>query len=432
MLLRGRMPGMQGDTLVIEGLSGKKLLKGSIPVFGAKNNVLKVMAAATLIEGESSFTNVPGIADVAAMAKLLEGMGAFVSRSGDSLTVNAKGLSGTVMNQALAKSMRASVVLTGPILARLGSVTFPHPGGDVIGERPIDIFIRGFEQLGATYAEEGESQTLSAPGGLSGGEIFMRIVSVTATETFMMAGTLAKGPVTLKNCAMEPEIAALAAYLRSCGADITGEGTPTISIRPSVLSAPAKPFRVIPDRIEAATFVVLGALAAKELTVTGVEPSHLDSVLDMLRCVGVPLSIGKDSITVRAPETLKPARLRTHEYPGFATDAQAPFTVLLTQAEGESTIYETIFDGRLNYTTELVGMGANIQLVNPHRAIVKGKTPLKGREISGPDIRAGLAYILAATIADGTSKVGNAHLMDRGYENIEKRLAGVGLSIRRT
>lgn len=422
---------MTGDTLVIEGLSGKKRLKGSIPVFGAKNNVLKVMAAAALIEGESSFTNVPDIADVASMARILEGLGAFVSRSGDTLTVNAKELSGTVVNAEMGKSIRASVVLIGPVLARLGSITFPHPGGDVIGERPIDIFISGFQALGASYSHEGDTHTLSAPGGLSGGEFFFRVVSVTATETMMMAATKAHGPVTLKNCAMEPEIGALADFLKSCGAHIEGAGTPTILIQPSTLSAPAKPFRVIPDRIEAATFLTLGALAAEELTVTGIEPSHLDAVLEVLLRVGVPVSIGKDFVTVRAPETLKPARLRTHEYPGFPTDAQAPFTILLTQAEGESAILETIFDGRLNYTAELVGMGANIQLVNPHRAIVKGKTPLKGREISGPDIRAGLAFILAAAIADGTSKVGNAHLVDRGYEKIEKRLAGVGLSIER-
>ena len=422
---------MAGDTLIIEGLAGKKRLKGSIPVFGAKNNVLKVMAAAALIEGESSFTNVPDIADVASMARILEGLGAFVSRSGETLSVNAKELSGTVVSAEIGKSIRASVVLIGPILARLGSVTFPHPGGDVIGERPIDIFVSGFQALGAAYSHDGDSHTFSAPGGLSGGEFFFRVVSVTATETLMMAATKAKGPVTLKNCAMEPEIGALANFLASCGAKIEGAGTPTIYIQPSVLSAPQKPFRIIPDRIEAATFLTLGALAAEELTVTNIEPSHLDSILEAFSRVGVLLSIGKDSITVRAPDALRPARLRTHEYPGFPTDAQAPFTVLLTQAEGESAVMETIFDCRLNYTAELVGMGASIAMVNPHRAIVKGKTPLKARDIAGPDIRAGLAYILAAAIADGTSKVGNAHLMDRGYEKIEKRLAGVGLQIKR-
>jgi UDP-N-acetylglucosamine 1-carboxyvinyltransferase len=423
--------GMAESSFIIEGLAGKRRLKGSIPVLGAKNNVLKVMAAAALIEGESSFTNVPDIADVASMARILEGMGAFVFRKGDTLSVNAKELSGTVVSAEMGKAIRASVVLIGPVLARLGSITFPHPGGDVIGERPIDLFISGFQALGAIYTHEGESHTLSAPNGLSGGEFFFRVVSVTATETMMMAATRAKGPVTLKNCAMEPEIAALADFLKSCGARIEGAGTTTILIQPSVLSAPQGPFRIIPDRIEAATFLTLGALAAEEMTVTGIEPSHLDAVLEAFSRTGVSFFVGKDSITVRAPEVLRPTRLRTHEYPGFPTDAQAPFAVLLTQADGESAILETIFDGRLNYTAELVGMGADIQLVNPHRAIVKGKTPLRAREISGPDIRAGLAFILAAAIADGTSKVGNAHLVDRGYEKIEKRLSGIGLSIKR-
>lgn len=419
------------DRFTVVGLSGKKLLKGTIPVYGAKNNVLKLMAAALLVPGDSVFENVPDIADVASMARLLEGTGAFVSRNGSALTVNAKNVSSTVLASEIAKSMRASVVLMGPLLARLGQVTLPHPGGDVIGERPIDLFLRGFEALGATFASSGDSYTLSAPNGLSGGEVFFRTVSVTATETLMMAATLAKAPVTLKNCAMEPEVAALAEYLKSCGAKIEGAGTASIFITPSVLSAPQKPFRVIPDRIEAATFLALGALAAEELTITGLQPAHLDAVLDMFSALGVSYTKGSDSIVIRAPERLYAATVRTHEYPGFPTDAQAPFTVLLTQAEGESLVMETIFDGRLNYTSELLKMGADIEILNPHRARVKGKTPLTGADIDGPDIRAGLSYILAAVIADGTSHIGNAHLMDRGYEKIEKRLSAIGVSIQR-
>lgn len=419
------------NTFVIEGLSGKKTLKGVLPVFGAKNNVLKVMAAAALIDGESAFTNVPDIADVASLGRILEGLGAFVTHHENTLTVSAKKLSGTVLDYTLAKSMRASIVLIGPLLARLGSVTFPHPGGDVIGDRPIDIFISGFQKLGAQYSETGDSYTLSASGGLLGGEIFFRIVSVTATETFMMAATLAKGPVTLKNCAMEPEIVALAEFLQSCGAKIEGAGTSTILIRPSVLTAPASPFRIIPDRIEATTFLVLGALAGEAITVTDIVPEHLDAVFETLRTMGVPFTVGKDSVSIRAPQELHPIKLRTHEYPGFPTDAQAPMMVLLTQAVGESAVRETVFDGRLNYTTELVSMGADIKVWNPHRAEVKGPTPLKARDINGPDIRAGLAYILAAAIADGTSHVGNANLVDRGYSHIENRLQAVGLSITR-
>ena len=422
---------MANPTFVIEGTSGDKTLSGSIPVYGAKNNALKLMAAACLIEGESRFENVPGIADVASLGRILEGLGAFVTRDERSLSIDAKGLSSSVLDQTLAKSMRASIVLIGPLLARLGSGKFPHPGGDVIGERPIDIFISAFEKLGALFSETGDTYTLSAPAGLSGGEIFFRVVTVTGTETLMMAATLAKAPVVLKNCALEPEVVALAEYLSSCGADIKGAGTPTIIITPTALSAPRAAFRVIPDRIEAASFLALGAIAGKDVTVTGVEPSHLDAILDALHNAGVSLSVSKDSITVSAPETLLCSKLRTHEYPGFPTDAQAPFMVLLTQSKGESVIVESIFDGRLNYTSELVKMGADIALLSPHRAKIVGKTLLNAADIETPDIRAGLAFVLAAIIAKGKSKVGNAHLIDRGYESIEQRLSAIGVRIQR-
>jgi UDP-N-acetylglucosamine 1-carboxyvinyltransferase len=422
---------MAGDAFLIEGLSGEKTLSGSIPVYGAKNNILKVMAAACLIEGVSSFTNVPAISDVASLGRIIEALGASVSRRGNELSVDAKNLSETVLDRELAKSMRASVVLIGPLLARLGSVTFPHPGGDVIGERPIDMFLAAFQKLGATVSETEESYTLSAPNGLSGGEFFFRVVTVTGTETLMMAATLAKGPVTLKNCAMEPEISALAEFLISCGARIEGAGTPTIVIYPSSLSAPKNTFRIIPDRIETASFLALGALAAKELTVTDCEPAHLDAVLGALTYMQVPYTVSKNSITVRAPEKIVPTRLRTHEYPGFATDAHPPFLILLTQAEGNSVMIESVFDGRLHYTAELLRMGAKIEIVSPHRANITGPTPLTAADIQTPDIRAGLAFMLAAIIAKGKSKVGNAHMIDRGYESIEKRLKAVGVKIER-
>lgn len=420
------------NIFTIEGLNGRPSLEGQIEVYGAKNALLPAMAAACLVEGETHLENVPGIADVGQMTRILEGLGAYVTRGEKALTISAKEMGGTVLDSAAAKSLRASILLIGPVLARLGRVTFPHPGGDLIGERPIDLFVRAFESLGATFSSDGNSYVLEAPNGLNGGEIFFRGITVTGTETVMMAATLAKGPVTLKNCAMEPEVIATADLLRGMGARITGDGTPTITISPSALFAPSKPFRIIPDRIEAASFLALGALSAKHLDVTNVEPRHLDAVIDMLNEMGVETSISKDAIAVRAREILKPIRVRTHEYPGFATDAQPPFMVLLTQAEGESVLIESIFDGRLNYTSELVQMGANITLLSPHKAKVIGKTPLKAASINTPDIRAGLAFILAASIAEGTSTVMSANLIDRGYESIEKRLQAVGLSIIRS
>lgn len=422
---------MQNPAFRIEGLGGIQELQGEIPVYGAKNAVLPALAAAVLVPGLSKFENVPGIADIPAMGALLEGLGARVTREGRTLSVEAGMISSSVLESTAARSLRASVLLIGSVLARTGSVTFPHPGGDVIGERPIDIFISAFQKLGATFSESGDAYTLAAPNGLSGGEFFFRVVTVTGTEAVMMAATAARDVVTLKNCALEPEVIATAEYLKSCGAHIEGAGTPTIVIRPSTLSAPVKTHRIIPDRIEAASFLALGALAGKSITVTGCEPSHLDAVLEGLRYMGVPVTVSGSSITVRAPEKLLPTRFRTHEYPGFATDAHPPFLILLTQAHGDSVMIESIFDGRLKYTEELVKMGAKITQVSPHRVNIQGPTVFQGRHIDTPDIRAGLAFMLAAIIGTGTSTIGNAHLIDRGYERIEERLRAVGVRITR-
>ncbi len=418
------------SSFVIDGLAGKKTLKGSIPVYGAKNAVLPTMAAALLIKGETVIDNVPGIADVHVLAQIIEKLGGFVSRDGSRLTVNARDITGSVIDHTLAKTLRASIVLTGPLLARLGSVTFPHPGGDLIGERPIDLFMAGFKTLGAEVTETGETYTISAPSGLTGGDFFFSTVSVTGTETLMMAAVLAKGTVVLRNAAMEPEVVALADFLKSAGARIDGAGTPTIVIKPVSLVEPP-PYSVIPDRIEAATFLALGALAAEELVVEHIAPHHLDAVVDVLLRMGVPITMSNDRITVRAPEKLVPVRVRTHEYPGFPTDAHPPIMVLLTQAVGESVMIESIFDGRLKYTEELVRMGADITAISPHRARVVGKSQLMGADIDTPDIRAGLAFMLAAIAADGKSKIGGAHLIDRGYEKIENRLSAVGVQIAR-
>lgn len=417
------------QSFVIQGAAGGRPLKGSVQVGGMKNAVLPIMAAATVVDGITELSNVPSISDVGALASMIELLGGTVDRRGDKLSIDARTILKTELDDTLSKKMRASVLMTGPLLARLGSVTFPHPGGCVLGSRPIDVFVNGFKKLGAEYAETKESYTLSAPHGLTGGTIFFRLPSVTATETFMAAATLAKGTVTLYNAAMEPEVVAVADFLRAAGADIEGAGSPTITIRPSTLRAPSSPVAIIPDRIEAGSFMILGALAGDGVMVRNVDPYHLSAVIDALETMGVPLDVGETSITVHAPQHLRPYELKTHEHPGYPTDLQAPMGVLMTQAEGESAIIETIFDGRLNYTSDLVRMGADIQLWHPHKATVRGKTGLKGREIDGPDIRAGLAFILAGIVADGETKVGNAHLVDRGYEHIEERLQSLGASI---
>lgn len=422
------------DTFIIEGLRGKRSLAGDIQVLGAKNAVLKSLAATILFEGEVRLSNVPEIEDVHRMRELLEALGGKTKKRGQGeYAVSTDGLASSSLDDAIARRLRASIVLIGPLLARTGTVTFPHPGGDVIGPRPINLFIEGFERMGAKTEFDGERYTLTAPQGLKGTEIFFMFMSVTATETLMMAATRAKGTTVLKNAAMEPEIVELANFLNKCGARISGAGTPTITIEGGeALRANGAVWHTIPDRIEAGTFLLLGALAAKEITIQNCIPAHVEILTQLLTESGVSIDIGESSLTVRGHAGARTMQVRTHEYPGFATDLQPPMVVYLTQATGESTVFETIWGGRLGYTQDLVRMGADITQWNPQQITVKGPTPLIGRELESPDIRAGLAFLMAAAIASGTSTLDHIYHIDRGYERIEERLRNIGLGITRT
>lgn len=424
----------------IKGSGGKRTLEGEISVVGAKNAALKAVAAGILFKTPLALTNVPHIEDVSRMLDIIREMGGSASFDDHKVSLDTRKLSSTTITPEIAKRLRASIVLTGPILSRFGNVEFPHPGGCVIGERPIDLFIEGFMKMGATVKHVGKFYNIRAPkSGLSGAEIFFRVASVTGTETFMMAAVLAQGVTTIKNAAMEPEIAWLAEVLNASGARISGAGTPTITIKGTgalgvKANSAGEAFRVIPDRIEAGSFLILGALAAKKLTIKNIIPEHLESLIELLEYTGTSVTRGKDSITVAAPA--KPAKLcavsiRTHEYPGFPTDLQAPMMIYLTQAIGESLVFETIFEGRLNYTESLNRMGANITMMDPHRVLVRGATTLKGRRLESPDLRAGLAFVIAAAIASGESEIHNVYNIDRGYERVEERLRAIGMKIER-
>ncbi|OGZ06428.1 MAG: UDP-N-acetylglucosamine 1-carboxyvinyltransferase [Candidatus Lloydbacteria bacterium RIFCSPHIGHO2_02_FULL_54_17] len=422
------------EHFVVKGFAGKRTLSGSISVRGAKNAALKGIAASILFRTPVSFTNVPEIEDVSRMLEIVRTMGGSASFNDHCAAVDASTLSETTITPEIAKRLRASIVLTGPVLARFGKAKFPHPGGCVIGERPIDLFIEGFEKMGARVKRSGKFYDIRAEGGvLRGAELFFRTQSVTGTETFMMAAVLAKGETVIKNAAMEPEIVWLAELLNASGARITGAGTPSVTIRGGkLLAAPKKPFHVIPDRIEAGSFLILGALAAKKLVVRDIVPEHLESLIELLEYTGAHLTRSASAITVFAPPKAKPFRpvsVRTHEYPGFPTDLQAPMMVYLTQGEGESMVFETIFEGRLNFTESLNRMGANITMMDPHRVLVKGATALRGRELESPDLRAGLAFVVAAVVADGTSEINNVYNIDRGYERVEERLRTIGVNI---
>ncbi|TSC61224.1 MAG: UDP-N-acetylglucosamine 1-carboxyvinyltransferase [Parcubacteria group bacterium Gr01-1014_107] len=426
---------MNKDRFVIEGLAGQKKLSGSIAVRGSKNAVLPVMASSLLFKDNLTLKGIPSIEDVFQMANLLRGLGMKVRLKDGRVRIDPNGIEKPDLDEEIAKRMRASIFLVGPLLAREGIVSFPHPGGCVIGERPIDLFVDGFRKMGAKLKEKGGRYWLKSVGKLRGAEIFFPAQSVGATETLMMAAVLAEGKTILKNVALEPEVESLGEFLISSGARIKGLGTTTIEIRGGGLLKSKRAYKTIPDRLETGCFLILSALAGRNVLIKNCEPKHVEILLETLKRAGVKMKIGKDSVRVLQNKKLKhyqSVNIKTHEYPGFPTDLQAPMVVFLTQAKGEAVVFETIFESRLNYTQDLVKMGADITLWDAHRVMVKGPTSLRGRELEGPDIRAGLAFTIAAAVAKGHSIINNVYYIDRGYERIETRLRKIGVDIKRT
>jgi UDP-N-acetylglucosamine 1-carboxyvinyltransferase len=423
------------ERFVIEGLSGERKLTGTIAVAGAKNAVTKILPASILFTDALSIDNVPAIEDVARLVELLKAAGASVQETSGAITIMQPAAWNPVLDKTIAERLRASIVFTGPMLSRMGRVEFPFPGGCVLGERSIDVFLNGFTAMGATVTEDDSYFTISVKDKLKGAHIIFPLVSVTGTETLMMAAVLADGVTTLENAAMEPEIAALANFLNACGAHIEGAGTSRISITGGeLLQANGAIYHTPPDRIETGSFVILAALAGSDITITNCDPSWLTVPLELSRRAGVPLEIGTNTIrinTKNVPHNYKMFSVRTHEYPGFPTDLQAPMAAFLSQCEGEGSILETIFDGRFRYVDDLVLMGADMTVMNPHRIFIRGPKRLSRKKLTSPDLRGGLAYLIAATVAEGTSTIDNAYLIDRGYEHIEERLQKIGLNIKR-
>lgn len=415
-------------------IQGGKQLSGNIRVNGAKNAALKFIASSILSDEEITITNVPDIKDVTWVGDLIEYIGGKVDYNHEEHTVKiqVQNITTTELPADLVHKTRSSVLLAGALLAREGHVRIPHPGGDAIGQRPIDFFLNGFKKMGATVEVTDQYYDIQSNGRLHGCTFFFPKISHTATESLMMTAVLAQGTTRLLNAAVEPEVVALAEYLNQQGAKITGAGTHTIIIE-GVDHIGAGTFETIPDRIETGTFAILGALCASELTITHCEPRHIEFLWYYFDKVGIEYEVGESSITVFGTNRhdYKPVSIQTHEYPGFVTDLQAPFTVLLTQCNGTSMVHETIFDGRLFYTDLLNQMGANIIMCDPHRVIVNGPSQLHGRQISSPDIRAGMALVLAALITDGQSEIDNIYHIDRGYAHLTERLQAIGADIKR-
>lgn len=417
------------DKLVIRG--GNPLL-GTIRVSGAKNAALPAMAAALLTDEPVILENIPQVRDIETTRRLLAAMGAEVElgygRAHHRTTICCRNLVSPEASYELVKTMRASTLVLGPLVARYGTARVSLPGGCAIGARPIDLHIRGLEKLGATITQEHGYVEASATR-LKGAEIVFDKITVTGTEDLLMAATLAEGETIMQNCAREPEVEDLADLLNKMGARIEGAGTSTIRVL-GVTKLHGAKHRIIPDRIEAATFIIGGALTGGDLNVAGCDPQHLGSLMQKLEETGVKTSVTVDSVRVMGDSPIKAADINTEEYPGFPTDMQAQYMALATQAEGTSIITENIFENRFMHAQELVRMGANIR-IEGSRATVRGRTPLSAAAVLASDLRASASLVLAALVADGESIIDRVYHIDRGYEHIEEKLRGVGAQIRR-
>jgi len=413
-------------------ITGGKKLSGEIAVSGAKNSALKIIPAALLSKQPITIKNLPKIEDVDRSLELLESLGATVIRNKQQVTIDTSKIKDSVLEPKLADKFRGSIMFVGPMLARFGEVKFPHPGGCVIGAggRPIDLFLEGYQAYGAEVHENhGHFYHIKAKK-LKPANYFFPFVSVTATESMLMTASIIPGKTTLKNCAMEPEIEALAEYLNKQGAKIKGAGSPTIIIEGNK-NLKAGIFNVIPDRIETGSFAILAAATHSEITITNCNPEHIMTLLTILKKVGVNFELGKTWIKIKKSGKLSACDVKTHEYPGFATDLQSPYIVLMTQAHGSSLIHETIYDGRLIWTDMLGQMGANINMCDPHRVIVQGPTKLHGKHLVSPDLRAGIALVIAGLVAEGKTEIDNVYQIDRGYSQLETRLQKIGAKIKR-
>jgi len=422
------------DKLVVRG--GNPLL-GTVRISGAKNAALPCMAAALLTDEPVILENIPQVRDIETTRKLLAAMGAEVElgygRAHHRTTICAHTLAAPEASYELVKTMRASTLVLGALVARCGHARVSLPGGCAIGARPIDLHIKGLERLGAKITQEHgyvEATTDPLKGDrLKGAEIVFDRITVTGTEDLLMAATLAEGETVMQNCAREPEVADLAALLNAMGAKIQGAGTSTIRIK-GVGKLHGARHRIIPDRIEAGTFIIAGALTGGDVNVAGCEPAHLTGILQKLGEAGVKTAVKADSVRVMGDQPLVAADMNTEEYPGFPTDMQAQYMALTTQAAGTSIITENIFENRFMHALELVRMGANIK-IEGRRAIVRGGTPLSAAAVLASDLRASASLVLAALVADGETIIDRVYHLDRGYENIEEKLKAVGAEIRR-
>ena len=415
-------------------IKGGKALHGTVAISGAKNSALPAMAASLLTADRVTLHNIPRVRDIITMAKLLAFMGAKVtvdSFPAADYALEAQAITHAEAPYDLVKTMRASILTLGPTLARLGVARVSLPGGCAIGARPVDLHLTALEKMGAEITTaHGYIEARAPRGRLQGGAVKFEKITVTGTENILMAAALADGETTIENAAREPEIGDLILLLRKMGAKISGDGTATLRVE-GVQTLHGADHSVIPDRIEAGTFLVAGAITNGDLTLINCEPEHLGATIELLRKTGAVVEMtGPQRVRVRAPRKLFAVDATTEEYPGFATDMQAQYMALETQAEGTSAIDEKIFENRFLHASEMMRMGAQIS-IDGHRAVVRGPAALSGTTVQASDLRASAGLVLAGLVASGETIIERVYHIDRGYERIVEKLRALGAVIAR-
>lgn len=412
-------------------IQGPVKLSGTVTISGAKNAALPLITLTLLAHNKLTVSNMPEVVDIKTLLKLLGNLGASYTLEDHILTIDTSTVNDTMANYDIVKTMRASILVLGPLLARFGHCEVSLPGGCAIGQRPIDLHLKAMEQMGATITIHAGYVHATAPEGLKGAHIIFDKITVTGTANVVMAAALAHGKSVLVNCAKEPEVVQLCEILRDSGIDITGIGTSELTIiGTGGKTIDMVDFEIIPDRIEAGTYLCAGAITGSTITLEKVRHDHLDAVTAKLEQMGCTIDVTDTTMTIHPAKKLKHVDLITQEYPAFPTDMQAQFLALATLAEGTSIIEERLFENRFMHVSELQRLGAEIKL-NGHTATVIGGTPLFGADVMATDLRASSALVLAAMAAEGTTNVHRIYHLDRGYENLEQKLRALGAKIER-
>jgi len=410
-------------------INGRRKLSGTIPVYGSKNAALPLITASLLSKETITLSNIPAITDVDNLLDILSSLGVTVARQDDQISLTAAELTPEKLPHDKVGQLRGSILLMGALLGRTRQVTLPKPGGDMIGARPIDVHLDAFRQLGATITEADGLVTIDGSN-LKPGTVILKELSVTATENVLLAASLLPGKTTIHISATEPHVTALAHFLTKAGAPVSGIGTHSLTIQ-GAESLTGTTFTNIYDMIEAGSFILLAASSNSDINIEHVPVDDLRSFFKKIDDIGISYEINDTSVHLKPSASLKSFKIQTMPFPGIPTDLQAPFSVIATQAHGSSLIHDPMYEGRFRHINEMQKMGAKVTVCDPHRAIIEGPTELKGKHIKSLDLRAGATLLMAGLIAEGTTTIDDAEIIDRGYANLTQRLTDIGVDIKR-